>query len=160
MLNPPSDVNPVRKLPTKKGGNTDRGKRSFNEVPEPEWEAGNDKNMGNPVMVNGVKGLGCVKEEEKLVLFRLDSFIKVRVNVNNVIGTLLAGQKTFLGGVNEMINGWHDASGHAGGKDPVVRVGDAEGAGVGKKAGELFGEEEEKTMVKAFRGKMAPENSI
>ena len=68
---------------------------------------------------------------------------------------LPSSNKAFLRGVNVGINGWHDAPSYARREDPVVCVGDAEGAGVGDEPSEFFGEEEEETVVETVRGRLA-----
>jgi len=109
-------------------------------------------------MVDRVESLGSIKEEEKLVLFLLDSLVKALVDVRDMIRPLPSRNKTFLGGVDVIIDSTHDAARDTGGQNPVVGISDTESASVGDKAGELFGEEEEEAVVEALGRQLTVED--
>ena len=109
-------------------------------------------------MIDRVESLGSVKEEEKLVLFLLDRLVKALVNVRDMVSSLPASNEAFLGGVDVTIDSTHDAARDTGGQNPDVGISDTEGASVGDKAGELFGEEEKEAVVEALRRQLTVED--
>jgi hypothetical protein len=149
------NINPLSELSAKKGGNLDRGERTFDEVTKPNGETGFDQDMRNPVMINGVEGFGSIQKEKKLVLFLLNSPVKKVINFSNMLGPLPPSYKALLRGVNVSINSGHNAPRHASRQNPVIRVSDAKGAGVRNEARKLFGKKEEETVVKIFGGGLA-----
>ncbi len=52
-------------------------------------------------MVNGIKGLSGVKEEEKAIKALLNSFEKESVDVKNVVTTLPTIEETLLTGLDD-----------------------------------------------------------
>ena len=70
------------------------------------------KDEMDPVMVDRVKGLGCVKKEKKTVDLLFYSLVEKLIDVQNVIITIFPGKKTFLGRVNKVANRRHDRLGN------------------------------------------------
>ena len=93
-----------------------------------------------------------------MALFLLDSLVKALVNVRDMISPLPASNEAFLGGVDVIIDSTHDAARDTGGQNPVVGISDTEGASVGDKAGELFGEEEKEAVLEALRRQLTVED--
>lgn len=159
LLDPPFDIDPVGEKPTKEGGNTDEGKRSFDKVPEPGGEAGFDQDMRNPVMVYRIKSFRSIEEKEELVFPFFNRFVEKGVDINHVLRTLLASKEALLRGADVPVNTRHNAPSHTGCENPVIGIRDTEWAGVREETSEFFREQKEEPMIKAFGGKVSLEDS-
>jgi hypothetical protein len=153
------NIDPVCQLTPEKGGNLDRGEGPFDEVPEPRGKFSFSKDVVDPGVVDRVKGLGGVEEEEEAVKLFRDSFVKEGVNVSSVIPTIFAREETFLSRIDEVDHCSHDATSNARGEQPIVSIRDTKGTSVRHEARELFGEEEKKAEVEALRGIVTLSNS-
>jgi hypothetical protein len=109
-------------------------------------------------MIDRVKGFSSVEEKKKLTEFTFDGGVKKSVDVAHVIGTLLAGEKTFLGRVDVLINGGHNSVGNTRSEKPVVGVSNTEWTRVGDQTSEFFRESKKEVVVEAFRGVMTFKN--
>ena len=69
-----------------------------------------------------------------------------------MIPTILSRQKTFLSLVDILVDSRHYAPRDGSRENPVIRVGNAKGAGVRDKACVLFRKEIQKAVVEALRG--------
>ena len=152
LLHPPKDVNPVQQVPPKKGRNLDGMERPFNKVPKPQREADPFENVPDPIMVDRVKSLGRVEKKKDATKLLSDSFEKQFVDGNDVLPTVLPGQKALLRGVDVSTDSRHDTAGDRRGQDPVIRVGHTKRAGVRDKTRVLLREKEKQPMIKALRG--------
>ena len=70
------------------------------------------------------------------------------------------GKEALLGRIEEGGNSRHNSASHGTSQETVVRVGDADRAGVGDQAGLLLWEEEQKTVIKARGGSGALEEGL
>ena len=131
----------------------------LNNVDEPRRETDPVEDMTDPVMVNRVERLGGVEEKKEAVILLGDRLIKEGVDVDDVVPPIFTCQKTLLAGRDVGTDRRHDGTCDARGQQPIVCVGDGEGAGVGNQTSELFREEKEEPVVKALGGVMAPEDS-
>ncbi len=114
--------------------------------------------MCDPIMVDGIKCLGSVEEEQETIQFLNNSRKKKGINVDDMVASTFTREKTFLGRVDKVIDSRHDAACYARRKKPVVGVCDTKGAGVREKTSEFFGEEKKKTMVSTVWGAVAFES--
>jgi hypothetical protein len=94
-----------------------------------------------------------------MVSFLFNRVVKNFVNVGGMITATFAIQKAFFRWVQKHRDGGHNAAGNRRGQQPVVGVGDAQRACVGDKAGTLFWQKEEETVIKTLGGGLTFENS-
>ena len=94
--------------------------------------------MTDPVMVNRVERLGGVEEKKEAVILLGDRLIKEGVDVDDVVTPIFTCQKTLLTGRDVGTDRRHDGPCNARGQQPIISVGDGEGAGVGNQTSELF----------------------
>lgn len=107
-------------------------------------------------MVDGVKGLGGVKEETEALSVRLDAFEEEVVNGTGMVGSALAPQKALLTWFDEVHHARHNKGSNGGGQEPVIGVRDADGTGVRDKPRGFFWDEEEDSVVEARGGENHP----
>ena len=147
------------KLPTEKGGHPNPRQGPFDKVFKPGGETNPIDHVSDPVVIDRVEGLGCVKEKEETVKLALDSLKEERVDLKSVVTAIFPDQKTFLNGTNVAINSRHDATGNSRGKKPVVGVSNTEGAGVGEEARLLFRKEKKDPEVEPLGGEVTFKDS-
>jgi len=110
LLHSPPDIDADIGLGAEEGRDFDILNRSLEEVPEPEGETGFDKEVSDPIVIDGIKGFSRVKKENKPVPPLDNRFVKEGVQLDYVVSTLHARQKTLLRWVDEVLNSFHDGS--------------------------------------------------
>lgn len=152
MLHPASDGNPDVGGRAEEGGDGNVVEGAGDKVEEPLGVAGFIDDRLDPVVVDGVEGLGGVEEEEEAGELAGDAGEEEVVDVGGVGGAIATPQETLLRGVEEVDGGGHDGVGNYGGENAIVSVGDADGAGVGDEVGGFFGEKKEVGEIVVGRG--------
>ena len=131
-----------------------------NEVAQPDGELGFLQDLENPPMVDGIEGLGGIEQENVPLGVGGNPLIEELVEVLCVGVAVNVGKEALLGRIEEGGNSRHNSASHGTSQETVVRVGDADRAGVGDQAGLLLWEEEQKTVIKARGGSGALEEGL
>jgi hypothetical protein len=84
------NVYPVRRLPTKKRRDFDIAEGAFDKKRKPGGKVEVFDDEMNPGVVDRVKSLSCVKEEEEPVKMIFDTLVKIGVYIDNMVTTLPA----------------------------------------------------------------------
>ena len=105
-------------------------------------------------MVHRVEGLSGVHEEDEEVLIRvpLHRLVEDVVEVTDVVLEGPPRDEALLGPLQGVVEAGGDSQHHRLSDDAVVSVSDGDGAGVAGEQRAGLGDEEEETVVEAFRG--------
>ena len=151
LLDPAKDVDEAGEVTPEAGGDADIHQGGLNKVSEPGRKAGPGQDLKRPLVVNGVEGLGSVKEEEEMLGVFFNTLEEELVDLKSMVHSVLAPEKAFLRGVDQGRNNRHGKCGNGGGEDTIVSVSNTDGAGVGDEPSVLLRDEKEDPMVEARR---------
>ena len=118
---------------------------------DPWWSFDFFEHSKDEVVVDGVEGLGGVKEEDIVLLFALDSRVEPLIESADMVRSAAARDEALLLKGNDVGERWGDDDCNNFGNDAIVRVVDSDWAGAvnGDRVG--LGDDEEATMVKPIR---------
>ena len=88
MFDTSEDGDPLRDGTTEKGGNLNRGEKTFDKIKEPLREVNLDQDMGNPIMIDGVKGFSGVEEKKEPIRLFPDRLVEELIDVDSMVTTV------------------------------------------------------------------------
>lgn len=147
-LNRDKGSNPARE----EGPDSDISHQAANNVYNPGGHAYLEKYQEEVIVVDTVKGLGCVNEEVVMLSLAVEVGIVVISELEYVVPPQPSPNEPFLTGVRNVVDSRHDRVGDKPRHDPIGGIVDSDGAGSVDSGGAVLWEDTEVPEVKVFWG--------